>query len=151
MAPISVGLGDSLFATNPKPISLRSRPIKSLCVDNWRKWLKKLILWPCTVCVVSLSSDGINAFDIDVKSPACPSMVSFFSACNRVFLRLFPCMLHNPRPTWFLCCLGTVGRWRLLRYTVSAGSPMMWAGLWSNVTSVRTGFTAGMYIIVSSR
>lgn len=114
--------------------------------------MQKKKLWHWSSHSHVLSFDGIKYFKyFDVKSPACPSMVSLFSVRNRVFLRRFPCVLHNPRPTWFLCCLGTVGRWRLHRYTVSAGSPTMLAGLWSNVTFVRTGFTAGMYIILSFR
>ncbi len=61
----------------------------------------------------------------------------------RLSPRVFPDGGLNPRPASFLRCLGTVGRWRRPRCTVSAGSLTMWAGLWSSVTSVKTGFTAG--------
>lgn len=54
-------------------------------------------------------------------------------------------------PPNFLAALfvWTLRRWRRPRCTVSAGSPMMWAGLWSNATSVTTGFMAGMEITSS--
>lgn len=40
-------------------------------------------------------------------------------------LRVFPSGQLNPRPASFLRCLGTVGRWRRSRCTVSAGSLTM--------------------------
>ena len=105
---------------------------KKVCVYCWcahtTRW--KWIIWKLTS---------------EVGSPRLEDLVR-----ARLGPRVFPDVGLNPRPAPFLRCLGTVGRWRRPRCTVSAGSPTMWAGLWSSATSVKTGFTAGTSVIMSS-
>lgn len=106
--------------------------LEKVCVYCWcahtTRW--KWIIWKLTS---------------EVGSPRMEDLVR-----ARLGPRVFPDVGLNPRPVPFLRCLGTVGRWRRPRCTVSAGSPTMWAGLWSNATSVKTGFTAGTSVIMSS-